>query len=266
MTRSRTLVIASIMAFTLGSGCGSGGTDPDGGNNGGGGGGVSGTMTARIDGVAWTADRRIRVRQDPRGVYTIEGLNSASMPEQVTLGLFNIGATGTYPMGVGATIIGGLGIYASAAQQWSSPMDDSGTLVITEISATRIKGTFAFAANPVALGGATGLRNITDGHFDLPLSGTYHPPTDAQGSSMVMDTGTTQAMVAATIIGSYHDTTLIFSGQTSRFLTTISLKGVHGPGSSPSPPPIPGTRSWSGATSPPIPPICGVGTRPTPAP
>ncbi|MEP6475276.1 MAG: hypothetical protein ABJC74_16240, partial [Gemmatimonadota bacterium] len=150
-----------------------------------------------------------------------------------TLGLFNIGTAGTYPMGVGATIIGGLGIYSSAAQQWSSPMDYSGTLVITEISATRIKGTFAFAAIPVALGGATGLRNITDGHFDLPLSGTYHPPTDGQGSSMVMDTGTTQAMVAATIIGSYHDTTLTLSGQTTRFLATISLKGVHGPGSYP---------------------------------
>jgi hypothetical protein len=109
-------------------------------------------------------------------------------------------------------------------------MDYSGTLVITEISASRIKGTFAFAALPVALGGATGLRNVTEGVFDLPLAGPYTPPGDHEGSSIVYDTSGVQAVVAATVIGSYHDTTLTFSAITSRAVILLSLKGVHGAG------------------------------------
>jgi hypothetical protein len=185
-------------------------------------------MSAKIDGVAWTANKKLTVTQGAKGVYTIDGKNTDASTIEIQLGLFNIGQTGTYPIGVGATIIGGFGILNVGANQWTSPMDYSGTLVITEISATRIKGTFAFAVLPT--GAAVGLRNVTEGAFDLALTGTYSPPTDADGSSMVADTGTTQVLVAATIIGTYHDTTLNVSAITDRFTLSLFLKGIHGVG------------------------------------
>jgi hypothetical protein len=128
---------------------------------------------------------------------------------------------------VGATIIGGFGILNVGANQWTSPMDYSGNLVITEISATRIKGTFAFAVLPN--GAAVGLRNVTEGTFDLPLTGTYSPPTDADGSSLVADTGLVQELVAATISGTYNDSTLNVVAITSRYTLSIFLKGINGP-------------------------------------
>lgn len=226
--------IAAGLALAIAAACGGdsggpGGGGPDTTGNGGG----EGTMTARINGVDFSADRRIRVTRHAGGVYTIEGTANGDPAVVITLGMFNIGGTGTYPIGVGATIFGATASTSSAAQQWETPMDHSGTLTITELDASHIKGTFAFAALPVALGGATGLRTVSEGEFNVPLTGTYAPPTDAQGSSMVMDTSGIEEMVAATIIGSYHDTTLTFAGQTSRFLVTVTLKGVHGAGAYP---------------------------------
>ena len=124
MNFSRLVSAAGGILIAISAACGG-----DSGGPGGGGqdttgtGGTTGTMTAKIDGVAFTADKKVTVDQDPGGVYTLVGTTTGAPAVIITLGLFNIADTGTYPIGVGATVIGATGISSTAAQQWATPMD-----------------------------------------------------------------------------------------------------------------------------------------------
>ena len=74
--------------------------------------------------------------------------------------------------GPGTYVIGGpenldLG-YVHDFDQW---VGVSGSLTLTTLSSTEVRGTFAFVAEPEPGGSATGTRTITDGVFRVPLGG-----------------------------------------------------------------------------------------------
>jgi len=140
-------------------------------------------MTAQVDGEDWeSAVATENAGVGNLGVITIQGtyLNSRS----ITLMLYNIDAAGTYPLGVTSANVGGLGVYSTTAgQSWVTPTSGAaGTVTITTLTSTRIAGNFAFTAIP-QLGGVTGNKAITDGEFDLPLTGTLATLPENQGST-----------------------------------------------------------------------------------
>ena len=151
-------VVALAAALSLVSACGGdGGSGPGGDAN----------FTATIDGTSWTsAAEAASVTGAANGTFTIVGSTISANPTFVAMTLYNIGAPGTYPMGVGPTVAGGIGSAGPSASPLTTPLSGSaGSVTITSVSANRIAGTFNFTA-----GAAPTIRTVTQGSFDLPVN------------------------------------------------------------------------------------------------
>lgn len=130
----------------------------------------SGPMTARVDGVGWTATSAVVSRGAGQGFIAVSGVVGGNtgivfaFPDQGagtyaipgTVGLnFNFYEYGTgrvwQALGMG-TQLGGVG---------------SGSVTVTTLTATRVAGTFSFSAPAAASSGATGTRTVTQGQFDV---------------------------------------------------------------------------------------------------
>lgn len=122
----------------------------------------AGTVTAHIDGVAWSARSVARARfgsGSTAGLLRVEGAR-----EGMALNFyFAATAPGTYPIRTAALIDGD----ASFVLGGSFSGDGSaGSVNITALSAVRVAGTFQFTA----VQGSTGARRvIANGHFDVPI-------------------------------------------------------------------------------------------------
>jgi hypothetical protein len=149
--------------------------------------------------------------------------------------LYNIAAPGTYPLGVGEKVFGGVGwvISPTPLRYWLTPPSGAaGTVTVTALSDTRIAGSFSYNAPAYTItGDATGTRTVTNGAFDLPVrvTGTVGPVAANAGGKM-----------SATINGvpwnaanvSYNKASagVGFSGDNTSYLVGINLAGVTGPG------------------------------------
>jgi len=219
--------VAAFLVAALG-GCGSGG--------GGGGGGGSGTFTATIDGQAFSATLQAKATASSRtaGQYILTGTQgSGASTESIGLTLYNIGATGTYPLGVGLTTFGGTGLVTEGTTEWTTPLDGTGgTVTIGTLTSTRIAGTFAFVASQLAGGAST--VTVTAGNFDLPITGTPLTVPANQGSSVSATLGGTPWVGATIAIVSRTNGTFGFGAtSTGTFGLTFGLTGVTGPGTYP---------------------------------
>ncbi|MES2305223.1 MAG: DUF6252 family protein [Gemmatimonadota bacterium] len=155
----------ALAAFCL-AGCGSSSSGPSDGGN-------TAAFSAKIDGAAWNSLAiSTSAHGSANGTFTLIGSITSPTQTSMSLTLWNIGAPGTYPMGVGPTVPGGTATIVTGAQSWSTPLSGAaGTVTVTAVSATSITGTFSFVAAPVS-GGATGNRTVTQGTFDLPVTST----------------------------------------------------------------------------------------------
>ena len=187
MTWHRRVALATLV-FGVGLGCGGGAGGsggPGGGDAGtGGGGSGSGNITANVDGQAWQSTVASEQAQvGPLGAITIQGTYANTTT--ITLNLYNIDQPGTYPLGVGAAVVGGLGLVSTASgMSWATPSSGAaGSVTLTTLTSTRIAGTFTFDATPL-IGGATGNKAVTNGNFDLILAsnGNFGTLPDNQGS------------------------------------------------------------------------------------
>jgi Family of unknown function (DUF6252) len=105
------------------------------------------------------------------GMFTIATSVDANAPA-VSLRLFSISKPGTYPLGVTPAVIGGSGEVAVAGAVFKTPNTGAaGSVTITAVSLTRIVGTFQFIAARAVDFTASDTRTVTDGQFDLPVSG-----------------------------------------------------------------------------------------------
>jgi hypothetical protein len=136
---------------------GDGGSGPDGGDA---------NFTAKIDGSNFTATAASTAAQiSDAGNFAIVG--GSSTGSSITMILYSIGGPGTYPLGVSGTVRGGLGTVGTSSSSFSTPLSGTaGSVTITQVSATRIAGTFNFVA-----GAEPVVRTVTDGEFDLPVTG-----------------------------------------------------------------------------------------------
>jgi hypothetical protein len=171
---------AALVFTMLLAGCG--GEDD---NPAGPGGPSSGPMSATIDGGAWVADDPyVFVTNSAAlpGFFSISGTSTGASALSVLLTLYNIAGPGSYPLGVGSSVFGGIAAIGAASGGWATPGTGAdGTVTITALSGTRIAGTFSFTATP-STGSAAGDRTVTDGQFDITWSGTLVALPENAGS------------------------------------------------------------------------------------
>ena len=125
---------------------------------------LHGTMTAVIDGSAWTAVT-ISTATYANGILSIGGADSSSPIRSIGLALTTSGpgtfTMGTLPSGANGVLSIGIG------PTWTANvLGGTGTIVVTSLSSTAANGTFLFT--PIAsAGGATGTHAITSGVFNI---------------------------------------------------------------------------------------------------
>lgn len=220
------LVLAAVGA------CGGGGT-----NGGGGPPPGSGTMTATIDGQAFASDSQAATATATStipGSYFLTGTKVTSTTNylSLTIALYNIAATGTYPLGVTSTIFGGIGgVYqqsTATVASWSTPLSGaSGMVTVSTLTTSRIAGTFAFTAAPTV--GSTSTRIVTNGSFDLPVTGSAGTLPPNAGSSITARLNGTSWTAAAVVNVGYSSGLLFFGGATGAGNPTYQLGFTLGP-------------------------------------
>jgi hypothetical protein len=155
--------IATAALLPILAACGSETTEP------GGGGPSTSAFSATVEGRAWDASGG-SVTATPGGIFVMTGVEvTTSLALSMTL--YHIGAPGTYPLGVGGSVPGGLAQVVAGSSGWSTPLSGAaGSVTITAVSPTRIAGTFSFVAAG-ATPGLTSTRTVTAGSFNLPVVG-----------------------------------------------------------------------------------------------
>lgn len=220
---------------------------------------ADGHFTATIDGEDFSSDPAyvnlgVNISAQAPGLFVISGAHvEGTSSEAINLSLYNVRGPGTYPIGVGATVDGGSAIVTDDGKGWGTDLSgDAGTVTITQLTATRIKGTFSFVAQAVT-GGATGTREVTDGDFDLAVNsgGSLPAVPDEKGGSVRGDldgnwnastaiaitTSTTFALTASNTDHTLSVTIGEFAGAGTYALSQtnpIRMAQVQGPNSSPS--------------------------------
>jgi hypothetical protein len=246
------LLRASLVLLVVGCGGGASPTDPNtppppaplpGG----------GSASAQVNGQAFAPITTASATHAFSGGYNIslnrvQGLDARA----ININLMNIVGTGTYPLGTGAGVSGGLGIYAEAGGGWGTPLSgDAGTITLSTLTDTRIAGTFSFTADVLSTG-ATGVRTITGGAFDLPLTttGTFAPVPERNRSTLRGTIGG-EAYNASTIVSAGPiNNILVVSVSNTKYSLSFAFNGLTAPGTYPVSS-IPGVLSSVSVSGPP---------------
>jgi hypothetical protein len=127
-----------------------------------------GTMSATVNGSAWTAEV-ISAAAIQGGVLRIAGQDRMKAPF-VAVGLAVPPKVGTYQVNraTGASVAGSLvDVGSGAARQWNADGGaGSGTVTLSELTATRARGTFSFTLVHIVTA-STGTKVIANGKFDV---------------------------------------------------------------------------------------------------
>ena len=155
-----------LMSITLAAGCsdssGTSGINSPSGTN-----GVS--LTARVDGSAWSADPTTIVAGNMAGVLTFSGTNALGGGVRRTIALRLVAtAPGTYPIGPPVEAASNRGTVTEGTAEWlADASTGNGTIILGSLTADRATGTFSFNAEPVAATAASGTRGVTEGAFSV---------------------------------------------------------------------------------------------------
>lgn len=177
----RVMLALVLCSVALGAACGGSPTSPSGGGSSGGGSGGSGgsggggtggggttpnrgTITATIDGVAYSGVVRTATNQS--GIFAIAAINDQT---NVGFGIGALAAAGTTSISATSPTNALLttGTSLPAVSWFASTSGGAGTLTISAISATGATGTFQFTLQPSPGTGASGTRSVTSGSFTV---------------------------------------------------------------------------------------------------
>jgi hypothetical protein len=232
-----TLFWVVVLGSLLLAACNSAETDADGDLKGSG-------LVARIDGKAWQATAISATASASAGVpgsIMILGSDVQSgKTVSLTVLLYNIKDTGTFPLGTAISVYGGTGHVGEGtgsggdALTWMTEgTGRDGEVVITSLANKRIKGTFHYSAVPGPKNTTGTTRTVTDGQFDLPLAGTLAAVPDNQGSTLSA-TLNGEPYHAASITAYPKDYLggqgLTLSSITSKHALNFMLSNATGPG------------------------------------
>lgn len=189
-------------------------------------------MRAKVDGVAWESERSVlptAASHVSPGLYVL--IASTTNSYRFSFTLSNIPGPGTYPLGVSALVRGGTVTLSLPPSTWLTPLSGAaGTITLTEVTNTRIKGTFAFSARAVG-GGPNDLKSVTDGEFDLPLTtvGVIGPIPDNAWSEVKAQVNGTP-FLAANIATLFNSGSFAITAFNENRTLTMTLTQVNGPG------------------------------------
>ncbi|MDZ4675763.1 MAG: hypothetical protein SGI84_15045 [Gemmatimonadota bacterium] len=151
-------------------------------------------MSASIDGAAWVAQSQFLqtiTQQQKQGHLPIYGakLLSSTSSQGIQLNLVGLPGPGTYPLGTGGGVSGGIASVVEGSSVWQTPLSGAaGTVTVSTLTATRATGTFQFTAAAIT---GTGTRTVTNGKFDFPIAAPANLPplTHADTGFMVANLG-----------------------------------------------------------------------------
>lgn len=220
--RALTRLSLAVLAFTFAAACGGGdGDDGPQGPNG------NENLTAEVDGEVFRGMGN--ATRSAGGIYTITAIDA---PEAISIQLYNIPGTGTYPLGMNATGFGGTGLFSTTGAGWSTPINGrSGSITITTLTDTRIAGTFHFDADPIT-GSSTGTKEVTDGEFDMLMqtAGAWTPPDPWDGNRLNGRIGS-DTVIGATMAVIFNGGTLLFNANDLASVMTITVGNLTTTGS-----------------------------------
>jgi hypothetical protein len=121
------------------------------------------TMSARIDGVQWTATNvGVTARN---GALIVAGGNTSGLG--VGFGASMIQGTGTQTFGPGLVSAANGAVTATTMSWGANSFQGSGSVTLTTLTANRATGTFAFTAPALIAGSTPSPRVVTAGVFDV---------------------------------------------------------------------------------------------------
>ena len=155
-TSSAVMIASLVFAIACGGSDNKGVTNPNPNKS-------AGTLSARIDGAAWTATA-VSVGVNTGGLI-IAGASASG--QGLAIGVSRTQGTGTQTFGSNVSALGTLTIGTGS---WSATglqgIGGTGSVTLTTLTSNRAAGTFTFTAKPLA-GGASGDRVVTQGAFDV---------------------------------------------------------------------------------------------------
>lgn len=220
--------VAAVLGLTFSAACGGGG----GGDGGTGPSGGSG-FTAKIDGVAWTADANaVQINPGSTGVPGSLVITASKVNgNQVTSISFFLGFVkfqANYPLGVnqGTTPGGTATIYEQSGGQTETrmtPLDGaSGVFQLVSRSGNHVSGVFSFVAQPLAGNpGVVGNRTVTEGTFEFDLPAGFTDVGTTNYGSDVHATLDGTLWTGATNLGLGANGVFALGGQTTKYSLQI---------------------------------------------
>lgn len=181
-------------------------------------------MTAEIDGDDWSAQGF--ASRGAGGLYSIIGTN-ASITRTVSITLYNIDSPGTYPLGVGVTMVGGTGLVSyTSGEGWATPLNGlSGSITITTLTSGRMVGTFEYTTTALS-GGATGTVEVANGEFDMLVGGApLADLPDYAGTTFSATVGGTPFVAGAAALAAGSGNLVMNAGNTTE-LISLTLSSV----------------------------------------
>lgn len=187
-------------------------------------------FTAKIDGVDWNAEFAPIASNPQPGMYVVSGVRTQGNVYTMVFTLNNITGTGTFPLGVNISAFGGYALLSDASDGWTTTLDGAaGEIVITTLTPTRIVATFEFVADP--LSGTGPARTVTNGQFDVTITGTGGVALPNQGSSVTGTIGGAFTSAQATHILSVGGTpTLTIVANNTDRSVTMGIANMTGAG------------------------------------
>jgi uncharacterized membrane protein len=206
--------------------------------------GNSSGLTAKVDGKAWEATPISIVAQTNAGIpgslMILGSQANGNKTLSLTMTIYNVGGLGKYAFGVSITGFGGTGLVGEGtgvggdANSWITPGNGTaGILELTSISDGRIKGTFSYNVIPGHSNKVGGNRLVTEGKFDLPLTGTISALAENMGSQISAELNGVYYNAENTL-GQLKDFTgepgILISSTTDSNGISLNLVGVTNPG------------------------------------
>lgn len=224
----RAAPVAACVSLLFAAACGGSTSGPSGNQN------TTGPVTATINGQAWASASSAAAIRSAAGLYSLTALNVTG-DYSLIFTLYNIGATGTYPLGTGLQLYGGLvTVSKPGTTGWSTPLNGAaGQISITTLTATRIAGTFSFTASPLIGTGSS--LTVTNGTFDVPVTGSVPfaaLPDNVGGRFGGTINGSAFAVAQATaLVTTSNPATLTIVASNGERNLTMSLANFTGAGS-----------------------------------
>jgi hypothetical protein len=128
---------------------------------------TDGELSAKVGPAVFSANTVFAAFDDSE--FTISALEEGEHgPRSITITVRNVKHPGTFDLAHS----GNAGSYAEAlaehTQSWLCATNQgAGSVVITELSSTRVAGTFSFVAPALITSGAMGTKVISSGSFDV---------------------------------------------------------------------------------------------------